>query len=242
MPKLTPFDELCKAFKLKKQEDETFEDFAARASTKVNNCTDAQWKELTHELQVWCNATLEAREKSEAIPDLEGWPEEAVDPETGEVSEDADASGASETDGDPDESGETGEETVAEGDNSEQDAGSSEKAPVARKKLKSAPKVAAKTSPKKPQTGKAKAMSAKSVSPKPAKKAAAGKGNGKISDDDKIKLLVEENPHRQGSGRYKRWSKYKDGMTVAAAIKAGLNLGNIHHSVEDGHIKIVKSA
>lgn len=69
-----------------------------------------------------------------------------------------------------------------------------------------------------------------------------GGGKGRkpnFAPDQKIRLLVDENPHRPSSGRYKRWSKYKEGMTVAQALSAGLNFGNLNHSVKDGHIKVV---
>jgi hypothetical protein len=55
---------------------------------------------------------------------------------------------------------------------------------------------------------------------------------------DKIQLLVKENPHREGSGRWKRWSLYKDGMTVQAALEAGLNKNNLRYRILDSHIKI----
>jgi hypothetical protein len=54
----------------------------------------------------------------------------------------------------------------------------------------------------------------------------------------KIQLIVKENPHREGSGRWKRWSLYKDGMTIQAALEAGLNKNNLRYSILDGHIKI----
>ena len=95
----------------------------------------------------------------------------------------------------------------------------------------------------------ARAGAAKKTKPvKPAKAAKAAKkvkrpngAKGRPANYDpeaKIKLLVDEHPHREGTGRYKRWSKYKDGMTVAAAIKAGFKYENLRFSVEDGHIKI----
>ncbi len=80
------------------------------------------------------------------------------------------------------------------------------------------------------------------VATKPTKKAAAvSKGRkSKYAPTDKIKLLVKDNPHRAGTGRFKRWSKYKNGMTVQAALDAGLELVNIHYSELDGHISVGK--
>ena len=65
------------------------------------------------------------------------------------------------------------------------------------------------------------------------------RGRGPLyASDATITVLVEENPHRVGSGRYRRWSKYRTGMTVAEALKAGLNRANLRWSVLDGHISI----
>jgi hypothetical protein len=90
----------------------------------------------------------------------------------------------------------------------------------------------------------AKAVVAKVKKAKPeakAKKAAKGTGRGRAPNyaaDAKIKLLVKDNPHRAGTGRFKRWPKYKSGMTVSEAIKAGLTYQNLRFSVLDGHIAI----
>lgn len=43
----------------------------------------------------------------------------------------------------------------------------------------------------------------------------------KHPDNAIIKLLVSENPKRKGSEAAKRFRKYKDGMTVEQALKAG---------------------
>jgi hypothetical protein len=61
------------------------------------------------------------------------------------------------------------------------------------------------------------------------------------ADDFQIKVLVSENPHRAGSGRYARWHLYRDGMTVKEAIEAGLNSSNLRFSVLDGHIAIERA-
>jgi hypothetical protein len=60
---------------------------------------------------------------------------------------------------------------------------------------------------------------------------------GSFGLDDKIKLLKETNPFREGSKCYAWYEKYEDGMTVTQAINAGVprhhirwdrTLGNIH--------------
>lgn len=88
---------------------------------------------------------------------------------------------------------------------------------------------------------KAAAKPAKPAKPAKAAKAANGSGRGRKGIFDlnaKITLKVKDNPHRKGSGRYNRWPLYRNGMTVQQALDAGLNRGNLFHSVEDGHISI----
>jgi hypothetical protein len=60
----------------------------------------------------------------------------------------------------------------------------------------------------------------------------------RFSTDSKIKILVDGNPHYVNSKRFQRWKLYKDGMTVGAALKAGLRPVDIHHSQSDGHIRV----
>lgn len=43
----------------------------------------------------------------------------------------------------------------------------------------------------------------------------------RINPDLKIKLLVDENPKREGSRSYKEFELYKDGMTVGELLKKG---------------------
>jgi hypothetical protein len=43
-----------------------------------------------------------------------------------------------------------------------------------------------------------------------------------FEDTGVIQVLVKEPPHRTGSGRDKYSRKIKNGMTVAAAVKAGV--------------------
>lgn len=264
MPKLTPYDELVKTFKLVKQEDETFEHFAERATNRVNKCSDAQWKELDNILQVWVNETLQARETSVDLPPLVGWPEGEETSAEPESDDDAATSGGI-ADGEPSGSEETGdpvddqdaapvEETVDEPDNSGQEEHSEEtptvrrrpSRPAAAAKTVSAP--SSKTKPK-PNTGKAKVMAAKpKVAPKPAKKAAAanGGGGGRIGEKDTIKLVAKENPYRDGSLGHKVFAKYKEGMTVAAFAKAITSVGTerpanalLRFDINKGYVKVV---
>jgi translation initiation factor 2B subunit (eIF-2B alpha/beta/delta family) len=54
----------------------------------------------------------------------------------------------------------------------------------------------------------------------------------------KIKVLVKENPKREGSGAYKRFKLYKTGMTVGEAMKAGMKPGNIAHDEASKYIEV----
>jgi hypothetical protein len=244
---MTLYKELGQAFKLKRQEDETFTDFAIRASTRVNKCTDAQWKELSAELQTWNNEVMEMREANAALtadaepgefPELEGFPEEeASEAEETAVDEDGVVQEASEEEAEE----ATEEGTEGEATEEEQDAEAEiEKAtklkqePEGRRKMRTA--VAEKEKP----VAKARVVAkAKVAAPAKAAKSNGDSSRTRLDPEAKIKILAKENPHREGSGRYKRWSKYRDGMTVAAALKVGFNSGDIQHSVADGNIKLV---
>lgn len=65
---------------------------------------------------------------------------------------------------------------------------------------------------------------AKVAAAKPKKEAGAGRGRkGTFALDAKIKVLAKDNPKRKGSKAFKTFAKYKSNMTVAEAIKAGIN-------------------
>lgn len=234
---MTLYEELGQAFKLRKQEGESFTDFAMRASARVNKCTDAQWKELSAELQTWNNSVMEltegkSREDVPELPELDGFPEDdepAVD-EDGVVQEDA--SGEAEDDENTEEEADEGVDAAAEG---EQDA-----EPPSRRRGK--PNKQEKKMPTRAVTAEKEKTptAAKAKKATVAKKVTNGSGSRtRLDPEATIKILSKENPHREGSARFKRWSKYKEGMTVAAALKAGFNAGDIQHSVADGNIKIV---
>ena len=58
---------------------------------------------------------------------------------------------------------------------------------------------------------------------KPSTKSAAKRGRPLLFEDTGvIRVLVKKPPHRTGSGRDKYFRKIKNGMTVAAAVKAGV--------------------
>jgi hypothetical protein len=53
-----------------------------------------------------------------------------------------------------------------------------------------------------------------------------------------IKLLVSENPKRVGSKSFDRFKAYKDGMTVEAALDAGIYTADLIYDSTHGFIKI----
>jgi hypothetical protein len=55
---------------------------------------------------------------------------------------------------------------------------------------------------------------------------------------DIITVLVGENPKQQGSAARKRFALYKTGMTVEAALSAGLWAADIRHDAKKEHIKL----
>jgi hypothetical protein len=48
----------------------------------------------------------------------------------------------------------------------------------------------------------------------------------------------KNNPKRKGSKSAERFEKYRDGMTVESALKAGLVAGDIHNDTAKGYIKL----
>jgi hypothetical protein len=262
MPK-TLLAELTSKLKLSPQKGESYEQFAIRATNRMNKCTEEQWKDLTEPLQLWNNEVLEAREENPPpdddakasgshlvglLPELSGFPvleagtenedtgeEEDVSIEDDEANADGEEkdkdTSAEPPEGDPD-------PEPDEASTEEDTSGEEEPATTSRKKLGGS----------KPGKGKGKqvkpakpAKAAKETkAPKPAKAAKKANGSARgLNKDHKIKIISKENPHRAGTGRFKRWPKYKEGMTVAAALKAGFSPINLRYSVADGHIKIV---
>jgi hypothetical protein len=241
MPK-TLYDQLCEAAKVVLQVDETFEDFAKRAANKINKFSQEKWDDLPNSLQHWVNNTLEAVDKGQTLPALAGYP--AHDPDTGEVNDDdavgGEAAAAESSDGDEPAGDEAVDDAPAVDDASENapldmdddgPAPDQEDEPVARRKTTK--KAVAKKA--------AVPVEKERVAKKPVAKK-AGKAAADFSEGSKIRVLVKGNPYREGSGRFKRWAKLKDGMTVAQALKVGFAPVNLRYCVADGHIKIVKAA
>jgi hypothetical protein len=72
----------------------------------------------------------------------------------------------------------------------------------------------------------------------------AAKGNGTARHynlTDIITLLVKDNPKQEGSAARKRFALYKSGMTVEAALAAGLWAADIRHDSKREHIKLSRT-
>ena len=212
-------EELQTLLKIKPKKDETADSLARRLAAKANKVSDEDWEAIAEPTQLWVNSVLESMEKSEPLP----LPEElalAVDEaEDDEAEPEGEAEAEEAT---PDEEAEAEEAVpVAGGETVAEEAAPDEEGEVASKpaKVKGA---------KKPTKAKGADSGEKRRVGRP----------GKFPLDSKIKILVAENPHRKNSARYTRWQLYNDGMTVVQALSTGLNYGNLHHSVKDGHIKI----
>lgn len=64
------------------------------------------------------------------------------------------------------------------------------------------------------------------------------RGSPSFPADGKISLRVESNPKRKGSKSYDRFAHYKNGMTVDAAIKAGVLYADLKWDSEHGFIAV----
>jgi len=116
--------------------------------------------------------------------------------------------------------------------------------PPAKTNGKEAKAKPAKKSAAKPKAAAKKAAGpAKTAAPKKAKGKATPKGShpgpkGLFERGDKIKLLTKENPFRSGTKCAGWWDKLKDGMTVDAAIAAGVPRHHIRWELTLEYVKI----
>ena len=88
----------------------------------------------------------------------------------------------------------------------------------------------------KPAKGKA-VKAAKEAKPAKAVKAPKEKKE-KAVDNRKIKLLVKENPKREGTAAYDKFALYKTSKTVAEFIEAGGSLSAIKYDSEKQFIEV----
>lgn len=109
------------------------------------------------------------------------------------------------------------------------------KAKRAKAKAEKTPAKAAKQG--KGTKAEAKASKSSSKAGKAPKKEATGRPP-LFQDGQKIKLLVKENPKREGTGAYERFAIYKNGMTVAQYLAAGGKRSSLKYDTEHGFIEI----
>ena len=252
MPKSSLFDRLCESCNMEVQEDESLDHFARRAVKKINSLGDDDWKVLPEPVQKWANDSLKAMDatkKGDDVewPELDGFPtpEEAAadDADSGDDSSEEEATGEAAEES-SDEGGEAaedgGEEEATEGVDeeatSEEDAGGGEEgAPVERVRPKAAKKPAKSAGSKKTGASSKSESKGKSSKEKTMRKSS-------VNANSRIKVVAKENPHRAGTKLFNYFKKYKDGMTVAAAEKAGIPPKNIQYLAGLGHIKLIKAA
>jgi len=111
------------------------------------------------------------------------------------------------------------------------------KAVNAKASLSTGSKVSKGTATKKAATKKAAAKAA----PKAKKEAAEGGRKGRAPAwplETKVKVLVSENPKREGSASYDRFALYGKGTTVGAFLEAGGTSADLHWDSEHEYISI----
>jgi len=217
---------------------------------------EANWESLSEEAQDWVEKAMKAltnQRKIPAFPKAAGASEEE-EADAAPLGDDADGTDVEEPEEEveeevkPEKAGkksaavEDDEEDVVEDDGedepnddeSEEDMEAQEEA-VSKKK--STKKVAVK--PEKKPAAKAEKKAEKKAAPKAngEKKAKASRGGG-FDPKAKIKLLVKENPKREGSITHKKFAKIKNGMTVEEAFKAGLTGVDLKCDVDRKYISI----
>ena len=214
--------------KLAPKTGESADDFSRRVAKRVNvlaDKDDQNWEALSEDAQAWVNGVITADANETTIDTLsvpEGEPAEEPAPEEEASSE-------------PAEEATEEESSVSEGKSAKKGAAKKKAAPKKAAEPKADKKVAA---PK----------PAKAAKPAKEPKVAKAKSNGpttrgrksNFEPDQKIKLLVKENPHREGTKLFKMFAKYKDGMTVGELVKAGIPYSNIRYLAQTAqHIKVV---
>lgn len=76
------------------------------------------------------------------------------------------------------------------------------------------------------------------TAPQDGEKKTKQRGSPNFPLDGKISMRVESNPKRKGSKSFDRFAHYKDGMTVEAAIKAGVLYADLKWDTEHNFIAI----
>jgi pyruvate/2-oxoglutarate dehydrogenase complex dihydrolipoamide acyltransferase (E2) component len=213
MAETTIVEDLQALLNLEPEEGETQHEFAKRLAEKGFGVTEENWETLSEPTQSWINDTVTAVSEKKPISQLT-------------LPSGIDGVIPAEPVSDP-ETGEIIEEPAPA------------KKPAKKKAPAKAPaKVAAKPAAAKP--------AAKPAVKAPAKKAAKTNGapkakvgpKGRFALTDKIKIVAKENPYRKGSKGTTWFAKYKDGMTVEAAIAANIPRHQVRWDIDHKHIKL----
>lgn len=73
----------------------------------------------------------------------------------------------------------------------------------------------------------------------PVKDAGGAKSNRKtIPRDSKIKLLIKDNPRREGTRAHKVYELYRDGGTVASFLEKGGHMQDLIHDIAKGRVEL----
>jgi hypothetical protein len=226
MAETTIVEDLQALLKLEPEEGETQHEFAKRLAEKGLAVTEENWETLSEPTQSWINDIVMAVSEKKPISQLtlpsgidDVIPAEpASDPETGEITEEAAPAKKAAKKKAP-------SKLVGAANHASRDAAIK----ADNKKAKPATKPAAKTA--------AKAPAKKAAKTNGAPKAKVGP-KGRFALTDKIKVLHKESPFRKGTKAEGWHAKLKDGMTVEAAVAAGVPRHHIRWEDTLGHIKI----
>lgn len=90
---------------------------------------------------------------------------------------------------------------------------------------------------RKPGTTAPAKTAAKGKGAKPAKKEKAGR-TGRFTDDQKISILVKENPKREGTGAHEIFEMLRKSKTVGEFYKKGGGSHNLRWNIDHGYISV----
>lgn len=212
--------ELLGAARIKWKTGETAREYCERVHEKIQKVPDEVWNALSDPAQEFHNANIramdaavEARKKGTEVED-----EFALLEIPNEVEEHHSASAE---EGNVEEVGEADDpaETAPRGkENSPMKAATRKKEAVPAKKAAAAKTTTERRKVAVPRDGRGR--------------------QGSFPLEAKIKVLIKDNPKREGTDAHKRFSKYKTGMKVEEALKAGLRWGDLKWDTAHEHIAI----
>lgn len=216
--------ELSNALKISQKKGEEDEAYLKRLVGKADKMLDKDWGRLSKATQSWVEDAMDAIDGREDIPLPAGFGDDEPEDEEQEDEEETEVV-------------EEETEVVEEDDEDE--------AP----KRRGRPKGKAAKPEKKAAKGIGKSVK-ETKAAKPEKKAAKGKkkGNGisgkrarLFSDEQRVTVLVKDNPKHEGKASYDRFELYergKKGMTVRQALDAGVTSSDLKWDSDHDFIKI----